>query len=381
MPPTKDFYSVLGVGSSSSQDEIKKAYRKLAKKYHPDANASDPKAAERFKEISEANNVLGDVAKRKQYDEMRRLGAFDGGGFGGFNGGRSSRSGGGYGGTTAGGQTINFQDFDIGGLGGLGDLFSSMFGGGETRQSSRQRGPEKGQTVEANLDIPFRTAARGGKVPIELEVSEECATCHGSGAAPGASLKICPECNGRGVISFGQGGFAVNRTCPVCLGRGQIPTEPCPTCHGTGEVRTRRKVLINVPAGVDTGSKIRLKGQGGKGPQDGPPGDLIITFNVLPDKFYKRDGLDVIATVPLNIAQATLGTKISLKTLEGKRVAIKIPPGTPSGKRFRVRGQGMQKGEKTGDLIVEVAIQVPEKLSEEQERMMREFAESGGLKY
>jgi len=383
MPPTKDFYSVLGVGSSASQDEIKKAYRKLAKKFHPDANASDAKAGERFKEISEANNVLGDPAKRKQYDEMRRLGAFDGGGFGGgFGGGRSSRgAGGGYRGAGGGAQNINFQDFDIGGLGGLGDLFSSMFGGGETRQASRQRGPEKGQTVEATLEIPFRTAARGGKVPIELEVSEECGTCHGTGAAPGASLKICPECDGRGVISFGQGGFAVNRTCPVCLGRGQIPTEPCPTCHGTGEVRVKRKVLINVPPGVDTGSKIRLKGQGGKGTQNGPPGDLIITFNVLPDKFYRRDGLDVIATVPLNIAQATLGTKISVKTLDGKKVAIKIPPGTPSGKRFRVRGQGIQKGDKKGDLIVEVAIQVPEKLSEDQERMMREFAESGGLKY
>src|SRR6266550_1642582 len=378
MPQTKDFYSVLGVGSRASQDEIKKAYRKLAKKYHPDANANDPKSAERFKEISEANNVLGDPEKRKQYDEMRRLGAFDGGGFGGFGGGRSSR---GTGARSAGGQTINFQDFDIGGLGGLGDLFSSMFGGGEERTTSRQRGPEKGQTVEATLDIPFRTAARGGKVPIELEVSEECPTCHGSGAAPGASLKICPECNGRGVISFGQGGFAVNRPCPVCLGRGQVPTEPCPTCHGSGEVRVKRKVLINVPAGVDTGSKIRLKGQGGKGPQNGPPGDLIITFNVLPDKFYKRDGLAVIATVPLNIAQATLGTKISVRTLDGKKVAIKIPPGTPSGKRFRVRGQGIQKGEKKGDLIVEVSILVPEKLSEEQERMMKEFAESGGMKY
>jgi molecular chaperone DnaJ len=378
MPPTKDFYSVLGVGSGASQDEIKKAYRKLAKKNHPDANASDPKAAERFKEISEANNVLGDPEKRKQYDEMRRLGAFDGG-FGGF-GGRSSRAGGARAGGGA-SQTINFQDFDIGGLGGLGDLFSSMFGGGDTRETARQRGPEKGQTVEATLDIPFRTAARGGKVPIELEVSEECPTCHGSGAAPGASLRICPECNGRGVISFGQGGFAVNRTCPVCLGRGQVPTEPCPTCHGSGEVRAKRKVLINVPAGVDTGSKIRLKGQGGKGPQGGPAGDLIITFNVLPDKFYRRDGLDVIATVPLNIAQATLGTKISVKTLDGRKVAIKIPPGTPSGKRFRVRGQGIQKGEKKGDLIVEVSIQVPEKLSEEQERMMKEFAESGGMKY
>jgi len=378
MAPTKDFYSVLGVGSGASQDEIKKAYRKLAKKYHPDANASDPKAAERFKEISEANNVLGDVAKRKQYDEMRRLGAFDGG-FGGFGGG-SSR-GAGARGAAGGGQTINFQDFDIGGLGGLGDLFSSMFGGGDTRESARQRGPEKGQTVEATLDIPFRTAARGGKVPIELEVSEECPTCHGTGAAPGASLRICPECNGRGVISFGQGGFAVNRTCPVCLGRGQVPTEPCPTCHGSGDVRVKRKVLINVPAGVDTASKIRLKGQGGKGAQGGPAGDLIITFNVLADKFYRRDGLDVIATVPLNIAQATLGTKISVKTLDGKKVAIKIPPGTPSGKRLRVRGQGIQKGEKKGDLIVEVSIQVPEKLSEEQERMMKEFAESGGMKY
>ncbi len=378
MPQTKDFYSVLGVGSNASQDEIKKAYRKLAKKYHPDANANDAKAGERFKEISEANNVLGDPGKRKQYDEMRRLGAFDGGGFGGFGGARSSRAGarGGAGGA----QTINFQDFDIGGLGGLGDLFSSMFGGGETRQT-RQRGPEKGQTVEANLEIPFRTAARGGKVPIELEVSEECGTCHGTGAAPGTSLRICPECNGRGVISFGQGGFAVNRPCPECLGRGQVPTEPCPTCHGSGEVRAKRRVLINVPPGVDTGSKIRLKGQGGKGTQNGPAGDLIITFNVQPDKFYRRDGLDVIATVPLNIAQATLGTKISVRTLDGKKVAIRIPAGTPSGKRFRVRGQGIQKGDKKGDLIVEVSIQVPEKLSEEQERMMKEFAESGGLKY
>jgi molecular chaperone DnaJ len=377
MAQKKDFYATLGVSSSASQDEIKKAYRKLAKKFHPDANANDAKAGERFKEISEANNVLSDPRKRKQYDEMRRLGAFDGGGFGGFGGGRAARGAG----TRGGAQSINFEDFDIGGLGGLGDLFSSMFGGGEARQSSRPRGPEKGQTIEASLDIPFRTAAGGGKVPIELEVSEECNTCHGSGAAPGAQLKICPECNGRGVISFGQGGFAVNRPCPVCLGKGQIPTEPCPTCRGTGEVRARRKVLVNVPPGVDSGSKIRLKGQGGKGNANGPPGDLVITFNVLADKFYKRDGLDVIATVPLNIAQATLGTKISVRTLDGKKVAIKIPLGTPSGKRFRVRGQGIQKGDKKGDLIVEVSISVPEKLSEEQERMMKEFAESGGMKY
>ena len=254
---------------------------------------------------------------------MRRLGAFDGG-FGGFGGARTPRGPGARAGQS---QTINFEDFDIGGLGGLGDLFSSMFGGGEARGSARPTGPERGQTVEANLDIPFRTAARGGKVPIELEVSEECGTCHGTGGAPGTPLKVCPECNGRGVISFGQGGFAVNRPCPVCLGRGQVPTEVCPTCHGSGEIRARKKVLITVPSGADTGSKIRLKGQGGKGTRNGPPGDLIITFNVLPDKFYKRDGLDVIATVPLNIAQATLGTKISVRTLDGKKVAIKFRRG------------------------------------------------------
>ncbi len=375
MAQTKDFYAVLGVSSSATQDEIKKAYRKLAKQYHPDANANDPKAAERFKEISEANTVLGDAAKRKQYDEMRRLGAF-GGGMGGF-GARGGRPGG-FG---AGAQNVNFQDFDIGGLGGLGDLFSSMFGGGAPKSPGRSRGPEKGQSIETTLDIPFRIAAKGGKVPVELEVTEECGTCHGNGAKPGTQVKVCSECNGRGVISFGQGGFAVNRPCPVCLGRGQVASDPCPTCTGTGEIRARKKVLITVPAGVDSGSKIRLKGQGGKGAGNGPPGDLVITFHVVNDRFYKREGLDVIAPVTINIAQATLGTKINVSLLDAKKVALKIPAGTPSGKRFRVKGQGIEKGGKTGDLIVEVSIEVPEKLSEEQQRMMREFAEAGGLKY
>jgi molecular chaperone DnaJ len=376
MAQTKDFYAVLGVPSTATQDEIKKAYRKLAKKYHPDANASDPKAADRFKEISEANNVLGDAEKRKQYDEMRRLGAFDGFGFGGgpTRRGPTARPGAGS------QQNVNFQDFDIGGLGGLGDLFGSIFGGA-ARGQQRPSGPQRGQNIETSLDIPFRTAARGGKVPVELEVNEECSTCHGSGAAPGASMKTCPECSGRGVVSFGQGGFAVNRPCPMCLGRGQVPSQPCPTCNGSGEVRTRKKVLITVPAGVDTGSKIRLKGQGGKGSSNGPPGDLLITFNVLPDKFYQREGLDVIATLPLNIAQATLGSKVSVNTLDGKKVVIRIPAGTPSGKRFRVRGQGIHKGAEHGDLIVEVRIEAPEKLSEEQERIMKEFAAAGGMKY
>jgi molecular chaperone DnaJ len=194
-------------------------------------------------------------------------------------------------------------------------------------------------------------------------------------------MQTCPECGGRGTISFGQGGFAVQRPCPQCLGRGQIPTEQCGNCGGSGEVRARRKIAVTVPEGTDTGTKIRLKGQGGHGSRSGPPGDLLINFSVLPDRFYRREGMDLIAKVPINIAQATLGSKVSVKTIDGKRVSIRIPAGTPSGKRFRVRGQGVQKGDLRGDLIVEVEIIVPEKLTEEQEKMMREFAEAGGLKY
>jgi molecular chaperone DnaJ len=194
-------------------------------------------------------------------------------------------------------------------------------------------------------------------------------------------VKVCPECSGRGVISFGQGGFAVNRPCPMCMGRGQIPTERCGNCGGSGEVRSKKRIAVTVPAGADTGTKIRIKGQGGRGAAGGPPGDLLITFQVLPDRFYHREGLDLVAGVPLNIAQATLGTRISVRTLDGKRVTLKIPPGTPSGKRFRVRGQGIAKADRRGDLIVETNITVPEKLTEEQERMMREFAEAGGLKF
>ena len=275
MAQTKDFYAVLGVSSSASQDEIKKQYRRLAAKHHPDKNPNDAKAAERFKEISEAYTVLGDAEKRKQYDDMRRLGAFGGFGGGARSGARPSgapRPGAGAGAGRE--QEFRFQDFDIGGIGGLGDLFASMFGGGGERGGggARQREEQRGQTVETMLEVPFRVAATGDKVSVELEVNEECDVCNGSGAAPGATLKVCPECNGRGVISFGQGGFAVNRPCPMCLGRGQIPSERCPKCGGAGEVRNRKKVMITVPAGSDTGTKIRLKGQGGRGSAGAPAG-------------------------------------------------------------------------------------------------------------
>jgi molecular chaperone DnaJ len=374
MAQSKDYYAVLGVAAGATADEIKKQYRRLAKKYHPDANPNDPKVAERFKEIAEAYQVVGDAEKRKQYDEMRRLGAF-----GGFAGGPRPR--GGARASRPGAGSTTPPDFDIGGLGGLGDLFSSMFGGGGGGRGGRQRMPEPGQTIETTLEVPFRVAALGGKVPIELEVNEECGACGGSGAAPGASVNRCGECGGRGTVSFGQGGFAVNRPCPACRGRGTIPSDPCPTCQGVGEARVHKKVLITVPSGADNGARIRLKGQGGRGSNGGPAGDLLITLSVHPDRFYQREGNDLIALVPLNIAQATLGTKISIRTLDGRKVTIRIPPGTPSGKRFRVRGQGITKESQTGDLIVEATIVVPEKLSEDQERQLREFAEAAGLKY
>ena len=376
MAQTKDYYHVLGVSATATQDEIKKQYRKLAKKYHPDTNASEPKAAERFKEISEAYQTIGDPEKRKQYDQMRQLGAF-----GGFGGGARPGAGARGGGPAGAAGGINMEDIDIGGLGGLGDLFGSMFGGGAGGGRARQRGPQRGEDVEATLEIPFRTAALGGTVPVQLEVTEECATCHGTGGAPGSKMQSCPECHGRGTVSFGQGGFAVNRPCPNCLGKGQVPTERCPTCNGAGDLRVRKTVQIKVPAGADTGTRVRLRGQGGKGTNGGPPGDIIITFSVHEDRFFRREGLDLIAHVPINIAQATLGSRVSVKTLDGKKVAIRIPPGTPNGKRFRVRGQGIHREGAQGDLIVEADVTVPESLTPEQEKAMKEFAEAGGLKY
>jgi molecular chaperone DnaJ len=371
----KDFYAVLGVSASATADEIKKQYRRLAKQYHPDTNKGDPKSSDRFKEISEAHNVLGDAEKRKQYDDMRRLGAFDPftRGSGQRPGARSADP------RSASGAGPRVEDIDIGGLGGLGDLFSSMFGSGA--RQARPTTPEKGQSVETTLEIPFRTAALGGKVPIELEVNEECVTCAGSGAAKGAKIQTCPECQGRGTISFGQGSFAVNRPCPQCLGSGQVPSQRCPTCNGAGSTRSHKKILITVPSGTESGSKIRLKGQGGRGLRGGPNGDILITFQVKPDADYERDGLDVIVRVPMNIAQATLGSKISARTLDDRKLTITLPAGTPSGKRFRVKGQGIEKDGTKGDLLVEVSVDVPEKLTPEQEKLMKQFAAAAKLEY
>jgi molecular chaperone DnaJ len=364
----KDFYQVLGVPDSASQDDIKKAYRRLAKQYHPDANPNNSKAAERFKEVSEAHSTLSDPQKRKQYDQMRRYGAFDGmprrpQSAGAPRGGRGDPG------------DLGAQGFDFGDLGGLGDIFSSIFGRG------RREGESRGDTLEAVVEVPFRIAMLGGKVPVTLPVTETCTTCGGSGGAPGATWSTCPECQGRGTISFGQGNFAVNRPCPQCRGRGRIPSERCPTCRGAGEIRAERRVSITVPPASETGDRVLLRGQGQANGQGAPPGDLVITFQVQPDRFFRREGLDIVADVPINLAQAALGTRIRVRTLDGKKVLLRIPPGTQPGRRFRIKGQGLEKNGRRGDQLVGVQVTVPDELTPEQQELMKRFADSAGLKY
>jgi molecular chaperone DnaJ len=371
---TKDFYEILGVSESAGKEEIKKAYRKLAKQYHPDASPNNPRAAERFKEIGEAYSVLSNAKKRKQYDQMRKLGAF------GF--GRGARTGGDRPRSpfeTPGGGGFSFED--LSGLGGLGDLFSSIFDRGRRTETERPQGPQKGRNVEYVVEIPFLTAVRGGKVSVTVPISEECAACAGSGAHPGTSMRRCKECSGTGTVSFGQGGFAVKRPCPACVGRGSIPEKPCVACEGTGTVKQRRKLQVAVPRGVEDGAKVRISGQGERGNQGGRPGDLVITFKVLPHHFFQRDGLDIHVTIPVNIVQATLGSKVRVKTVDGRKVVLRIPPGTQSGTRFRIRGQGISKGERVGDQYVEVRVEVPETLSPEEEEVMKQFATASGLKH
>jgi len=361
----KDFYQVLGVPDSASQDDIKKAYRRLAKQYHPDANPDNPKAAERFKEVSEAHSTLSDPEKRKQYDQMRRYGAFDGMPRRPPGGGRAGAAPpGDFGG----------QNFDFGDLGGLGDIFSSIFGRGRREES-------RGDTLEAVVEVPFRVAMLGGKVPVTLPVTESCPTCSGTGGAPGATWSTCPECQGRGTISFGQGNFAVNRPCPQCRGRGKIPSQKCPTCAGAGEIRAERRVTITVPPATETGDRVMLRGQGQGGSVGQPSGDLVITFQVQPDRFFRREGLDIVADVPLNLAQAALGTRLRVRTLDGKKVLLRIPPGTQPGRRFRIKGQGVEKNGRRGDQLVGVQITIPDELTPEQQELMKKFANSAGLKY
>lgn len=366
-----DYYRELGVSETATADEIKKAYRRLAKQHHPDVNRGKAQAQDRFKRISEAYAVLGNDEKRRQYDEMRRLGAFAG--FGGRPADGARRGAGAAGG--AGPQGFEFDLGDLG-IGGLGDIFGQMFGGRQAR-----RGPSRGADRLVSLTVPFRTAVLGDKVRVQVPVEAECPACRGSGAAPGSKLETCSECGGSGMVSMSQGAFAVNRPCPRCGGRGKIPSKPCPRCGGAGAVETVRTLEVGIPPGIEDGGRIRLRGQGDRGPDGGAPGDLLVEVTVEPDRFFRRRGLDLVTEIPINLAQALLGSRVRVRTVRGKKEEVTIPPGTQHGAEFRLRGHGIEKGPRRGDQVVRVNVQLPNRLSAEAREAARQLAETLDLKH
>jgi molecular chaperone DnaJ len=370
----KDFYAVLGVNKSASTDEIKKAYRKLARDLHPDRNPGNQEAEERFKAASEAYDVLSDDKKRKEYDEMRSLfgsgafrrGARSGGGqfdpsdlFGGFTGG--SGSGGGMAG-----------DRRFGGAG-FSDIFSSIFSGGGPNGPSR-RGPQRGRDVETEVTLDFAQAVRGTTLPLTLRSPGACDTCHGTGAKPGTVPRTCPQCQGSGLISRNQGSFSFSEPCRECQGAGSIVDQKCPECRGTGGVTKNRTINVRFPAGVADGQRIRLSGRGEPGDRGGPAGDLYVQVNVRPDELFGRTGDDLTLVVPVTIAEAVLGTDLRVPTLDSP-VTLRVPPGTPSGRKLRARGKGVaRKDGRSGDLIVTVEVQVPDGVTGEARDALERFA-------
>jgi len=343
----KDYYKVLGVSDDAAPKDITKAYRKLARANHPDTHPGDDAAEERFKEVSAAYDVLGDEAKRKEYDEVRKLGPI-----GGFQGGGPGGPGG--------------YNFNVN-SDGLGDVLAQMFGRGRRGGGpSAAAGPQRGADVEATLNLDFADAAQGLTTTLHLTSDAQCSTCHGSGAKPGTQPVVCSNCGGRGVIDDNQGLFSFSSPCRVCGGRGVIVTDPCPTCHGTGTERRRREVQARIPAGVADGQKIRLKGRGAPGRNGGPPGDLIVECHVAPHRLFGREGNNLTVRVPVTFAEAALGGDIDVPTLDGSRVMLRLRPGTASGSRHRVKGKGIATNKGTGDLIVTVEVDVPTRLSDEQ---------------
>jgi molecular chaperone DnaJ len=356
----KDYYKILGVPETASAKEIKAAYRKLSRKYHPDANPGDASAEERFKEVSAAYDVLGDEARRKEYDEVRRLGPM-GGVFGGGAGG----PGGG-----AGGFTFDGSD--------LTDLLGNLFGRARQRAgrggAPRGTGPQRGADLETELQLSFQGAATGVETSVNLTSDVVCSTCHGSGAKPGTRPRACPNCGGRGVVDDPQGFFSFSTPCPACRGQGYLVDDPCPTCRGTGTERKARQVKLRVPPGVRDGQRIRLAGRGGPGRNGGPNGDLYVVVRVAPHPVFGRSGDDLTVTVPITFPEAALGAQVQVPTLDGSPVTIKVPPGTRSGRTFRVRGRGIATPKRTGDLLVTVEVAVPAKLSRDERKAVEALA-------
>jgi molecular chaperone DnaJ len=354
----KDFYKELGVSPDASQDEIKRVARKLLAENHPDRNPGNKPAEERYKAVSEAKEVLTDQAKRKEYDETRRL--FAGGGFGRrFNGGNF---GGGFG-VGGDGVEFNLNDlFDAAGRSGgtnIGDLFGGLFGRGAAPRPSR---PRRGNDLETEAELSFLEATKGVAMPLRLTSPAPCTNCHGSGARPGTSPKVCPTCNGTGVISRNQGAFGFSEPCTDCRGSGSIIEHPCDQCKGTGVTTRTRTINVRIPPGVEDGQRIRLAGQGEAGLRGAPSGDLYVTVHVRPDKVFGRDGDDLTVAVPVSFSELALGTTLSVPTLDGK-VGVRVPKGTADGRILRVRGRGVPKRSGgNGDLLVTVKVAVPPNL-------------------
>lgn len=357
----RDYYEVLGVPKTATQDELKKAYRKLARKYHPDLNKDNPEAAEKFKECNEAYSVLSDEQKRAQYDQFGPE-AFENGGMGGGPGA------GGFGG--------------FGGFGGSGmeDIFDMFFGGQGRGGRSNNAGPQRGADLRYDMEITFEEAAFGVEKEISLKRAERCEHCHGEGAEPGSKVETCPECHGSGYVRFTQNtmfGQMVNeRPCSRCHGEGKIISNPCKECGGSGTVKKTKKLKVKIPAGVDNGSRLRVGGEGEAGLKGGPSGDLYVYLYVKPHKFFERDGTTVLCEVPINIVQATLGAEIKVPTLDGQ-VTMKVPEGTQPGKVMRLKGKGIPslRGGGRGDQLVRMKVVVPTKLNDKQKDALQKFAD------
>ena len=353
----RDYYEVLGVGREASTEEIKKAFRKLARQYHPDANSGDKNTEEKFKEIAEAYEILSDPEKRANYDRFGHAAA-NGQGFGGF--------GEGFGGFGA--------DFS-----GFGDIFDMFFG----RGARAQRGPQKGADIRVDVEISFKEAAFGVEKDIRVPRFEECEKCRGTGAAAGTSPQRCSVCGGTGQVQFSQstlfGRVMQTHTCERCRGTGKVIEKPCSVCQGSGQVRRARNIHVKIPAGVDTGTRLRVTGEGEAGLHGGPRGDLYVYLNVRPHRLFKREGNDIIYEAPVSFAQAALGDEFEIPTLEGV-IKIRIPEGTQHGTEFRLRGKGIPdlKGYGRGDQYVRVKVVTPTKLSERQKQLLREFAVLSG---
>lgn len=369
----KDYYAALGVSKDAGADDIKKAYRKLARKYHPDANKGDHKAEEKFKEISEAYDVLSDEKRRKEYDEARSL--FGSGGFRGAPGG--FRRG------TAGGA----NDFDLddlfqtmgrggqGGAGGIGDLFGGLFGGQGRARTTRR--PRRGADVESEVNLSFVDAVEGVTVPLRLTTPEACRVCGGTGAKAGTTPRVCPTCGGSGQTSRNAGGFAFSDPCRECRGRGLVVDDPCEVCHGSGRGTSDRTIQVRIPAGVADGQRIRLKGKGAAGEQGGPNGDLYVVCHVQPHRLFGRDGDNLTVTVPVTFPEATLGAEVKVPTLNGPTVTVRVPAGTPSGRVLRVRGRGVARRNGTkGDLLVKADVVVPANLNKKAKEALERFREA-----